>query len=96
MENRRSIGWTALGGLSALAGLMALQQSSSGDEQRQALNELVRELARLDYRAEHGVPYYLNSLRWHPADSLTTATMPCCLRAPECTPCGNDACPRSF
>ncbi|WP_248744866.1 ImcF-related family protein [Pseudomonas sp. MWU12-2037] len=38
--------------------LTALQQSSSGDEQLQALNELVRELARLDYRAEHGVPWY--------------------------------------
>ncbi|MEF9672483.1 hypothetical protein QNM99_09955 [Pseudomonas sp. PCH446] len=31
--------------------MTALQQSSSGDEQLQALNELVRELARLDYRA---------------------------------------------
>jgi type VI secretion system protein ImpL len=38
--------------------LVALQSSGQGDEQLQALNELVRELARLDYRAEHGVPWY--------------------------------------
>ncbi|WP_248807472.1 ImcF-related family protein, partial [Pseudomonas sp. MWU13-2100] len=44
--------------LQARSALTALQQSSSGDEQLQALNELVRELARLDYRAEHGVPWY--------------------------------------
>ena len=38
--------------------LVALQPSGQGDEQLQALNELVRELARLDYRAEHGLPWY--------------------------------------
>jgi len=42
----------------AHSALTALQQSSPGDEQLQALNELVHELARLDYRAEHGVPWY--------------------------------------
>jgi type VI secretion system protein ImpL len=38
--------------------LAALQQSGSSDEQLSALNDLVRELARLDYRAEHGAPWY--------------------------------------
>ncbi|MDI2590461.1 ImcF-related family protein [Pseudomonas sp. 681] len=38
--------------------LAALQQSSQGDEQLSALNDLVRELARLDYRAAHSVPWY--------------------------------------
>ncbi|MNB76345.1 hypothetical protein D3C75_230080 [compost metagenome] len=38
--------------------LTALQQSIPGDAQLQALNELVRELARLDYRATHGTPWY--------------------------------------
>jgi type VI secretion system protein ImpL len=38
--------------------LAALRPSGQGDEQLQALNELVRELARLDYRAEHGLPWY--------------------------------------
>ncbi|MCK1792051.1 ImcF-related family protein [Pseudomonas violetae] len=38
--------------------LTALQQPGSGDEQLSALNDLVRELARLDYRAAHGVPWY--------------------------------------
>ncbi|OWP69987.1 type VI secretion protein VasK [Pseudomonas sp. K2I15] len=38
--------------------LAALQQAGSRDEQLRALNELVRELARLDYRAEHGIPWY--------------------------------------
>lgn len=38
--------------------LAALQQAGSRDEQLLALNELVRELARLDYRAEHGAPWY--------------------------------------
>lgn len=40
------------------ASLAALQQSGSGDEQLSALNDLVRELARLDYRAAHGAPWY--------------------------------------
>jgi len=38
--------------------LAAMQQSGSNDEQVSALNELVRELARLDYRAEQGLPWY--------------------------------------
>jgi len=38
--------------------LAALQQSGSSDEQLSALNDLMRELARLDYRAEHGAPWY--------------------------------------
>ncbi|MHA6575275.1 ImcF-related family protein [Pseudomonas yamanorum] len=38
--------------------LAALQQAGSRDEQLSALNELVRELDRLDYRDEHGVPWY--------------------------------------
>ncbi|MCI8208927.1 type VI secretion protein VasK [Pseudomonas sp. S25] len=38
--------------------LAAVQQPVSADEQLLALNELMRELARLDYRAEHGVPLY--------------------------------------
>jgi len=38
--------------------LAALQPSGQVDEQLHALNELTRELARLDYRAEHGVPWY--------------------------------------
>ncbi len=38
--------------------LAALQKTGSGDEQLGALNDLVRELARLDYRAEHNVPWY--------------------------------------
>ncbi|WP_426102581.1 ImcF-related family protein [Pseudomonas sp. PSPC3-3] len=38
--------------------LAALQQSGSSDEQISALNDLMRELARLDYRAEHGAPWY--------------------------------------
>ena len=38
--------------------LVALEHSAKGDEQFQAFNELTRELARLDYRAEQGVPWY--------------------------------------
>ncbi|MCD4528546.1 MULTISPECIES: ImcF-related family protein [Pseudomonas] len=38
--------------------LTALQQSSRPDEQLLALHELVRELARLDYRIVHGAPWY--------------------------------------
>ncbi|MBV7545614.1 type VI secretion protein VasK [Pseudomonas sp. PDM26] len=38
--------------------LTELEQSAPGDAQLQALNELVRELARLDYRAAHGTPWY--------------------------------------
>lgn len=38
--------------------LVALEQSGKGDAQLRALNDLMRELARLDYRAEHGVPWY--------------------------------------
>ncbi|EJN28195.1 hypothetical protein PMI35_03088 [Pseudomonas sp. GM78] len=38
--------------------LATLQQSSIRDEQFLALNELTRELGRLDYRATHGTPWY--------------------------------------
>ncbi|MDY7533441.1 ImcF-related family protein [Pseudomonas sp. Bout1] len=38
--------------------LAALQQSQSPDEQLRAFNDLVRELDRLNYRDEHGVPWY--------------------------------------
>ncbi|ANF85960.1 ImcF domain-containing protein [Pseudomonas antarctica] len=38
--------------------LAALQQSGSSDEQLSALNDLVRELGRLEYRAEHGALWY--------------------------------------
>ncbi|MFP3518667.1 ImcF-related family protein [Pseudomonas sp. SIMBA_077] len=38
--------------------LATLQQPEQGDQQLKALNELMRELARLDYRAVHGVPWY--------------------------------------
>jgi len=38
--------------------LAALRQSGSSDEQLSALNDLMRELARLDYRVEHGAPWY--------------------------------------
>ena len=38
--------------------LAALEQPGNGDEQLSALNDLVRELARLDYRAAHGAPWY--------------------------------------
>ncbi|MDF9906653.1 UNVERIFIED_ORG: type VI secretion system protein ImpL [Pseudomonas reinekei] len=38
--------------------LTTLEQSQSADEQFLAFNELVRELGRLDYRAEHSTPWY--------------------------------------
>ncbi|KPN92981.1 type VI secretion protein VasK [Pseudomonas nunensis] len=38
--------------------LAALQQPRSNDEQLRALYDLVRELARLDYRAAHSAPWY--------------------------------------
>ncbi|VVQ03448.1 hypothetical protein PS914_04296 [Pseudomonas fluorescens] len=38
--------------------LVALEQSQTGDAQLLALNDLMRELARLDYRAEQGAPWY--------------------------------------
>lgn len=38
--------------------LAALEQPGNGDAQLMALNDLVRELARLDYRATHGAPWY--------------------------------------
>uniref|UniRef100_UPI00261E3E14 ImcF-related family protein n=1 Tax=Pseudomonas sp. TaxID=306 RepID=UPI00261E3E14 len=38
--------------------LAALQQPASSDEQLNALNDLVRELARLDQRAQAGAPWY--------------------------------------
>ena len=38
--------------------LATLQQSSTSDEQFLALNDLTRELDRLEYRATHGTPWY--------------------------------------
>jgi type VI secretion system protein ImpL len=38
--------------------LTTLQQATPGDAQLSALNELTRELGRLDYRASHGTPWY--------------------------------------
>ncbi|WP_318189640.1 ImcF-related family protein, partial [Pseudomonas fluorescens] len=38
--------------------LASLEQAGQGDAQLLALNDLMRELARLDYRAEHGAPWY--------------------------------------
>ena len=38
--------------------LATLQQSSTSDEQFLALNDLTRELDRLEYRATHGSPWY--------------------------------------
>ncbi|MHC8318624.1 ImcF-related family protein [Pseudomonas sp. LB3P31] len=38
--------------------LTTLHESAQGDAQLQALDQLVRELARLDYRAEHGSPWH--------------------------------------
>ncbi|QFG34041.1 type VI secretion protein VasK [Pseudomonas umsongensis] len=38
--------------------LATLQHSATRDEQFLALNELTRELGRLDYRATHGTPWY--------------------------------------
>lgn len=38
--------------------LATLQQPADGDAQLLALNEWVRELARLDYRVQHGAPWY--------------------------------------
>lgn len=36
----------------------ALQQPEAGADTKQKLGELVRELSRLDYRSEHGAPWY--------------------------------------
>ncbi|WP_426114505.1 ImcF-related family protein [Pseudomonas sp. DSP3-2-2] len=38
--------------------LATLQKPGNGDAQLQALNEWVREMARLDYRVEHGAAWY--------------------------------------
>ncbi|WP_223536763.1 MULTISPECIES: ImcF-related family protein [unclassified Pseudomonas] len=38
--------------------LTTLQQATPGDAQLSALNELTRELGRLDYRASHGSPWH--------------------------------------
>lgn len=40
------------------AAYRALQQPVADTETKQALSELVRELSRLDYRGEHGAPWY--------------------------------------
>lgn len=38
--------------------LDAVRQSTNADERLDALREMVHELARLDYRADHGAPWY--------------------------------------
>uniref|UniRef100_UPI00353170CC ImcF-related family protein n=1 Tax=Pseudomonas faucium TaxID=2740518 RepID=UPI00353170CC len=38
--------------------LAALQQATGGSDSLGALDKLVRDLSRLDYRAEHGAPWY--------------------------------------
>lgn len=40
------------------AAYSTLQQPVAGTDTKQALGELVRELSRLDYRSEHGAPWY--------------------------------------
>ncbi len=50
-SNRAEVGQIA-------AAYSALQQPVSGTDTKQALGELVRELSRLDYRSEHGAPWY--------------------------------------
>ncbi len=40
------------------AALTTLQQPAEAHDSRVALDELVRELSRLDYRTEHGAPWY--------------------------------------
>ncbi|WBM34973.1 MULTISPECIES: ImcF-related family protein [Pseudomonas] len=50
-SNRAEVGQIA-------AAYSALQQPVAGTDTKQALGELVRELSRLDYRSEHGAPWY--------------------------------------
>ncbi|WP_243432437.1 ImcF-related family protein [Pseudomonas sp. 32_A] len=50
-SNRAEVGQIA-------AAYSALQQPVVGTDTKQALGELVRELSRLDYRSEHGAPWY--------------------------------------
>lgn len=50
-SNRSEVGQIA-------AAYSALQQPVAGTDSKQALGELVRELSRLDYRSEHGAPWY--------------------------------------
>lgn len=50
-SNRAEVGQIA-------AAYSALQQPVAGVDTKQALGELVRELSRLDYRSEHGAPWY--------------------------------------
>jgi type VI secretion system protein ImpL len=55
--------------------LTTLEQSQSADEQFLAFNELVRELARLDYRAAHGAPWY-QRFGLNPNDQLLATLWP--------------------
>lgn len=50
-SNRAEVGQIA-------AAYSALQRPVAGTDTKQALGELVRELSRLDYRSEHGAPWY--------------------------------------
>lgn len=50
-SNRAEVGQIA-------AAYSALQQPVAGVDTKQALDELVRELSRLDYRSEYGAPWY--------------------------------------
>lgn len=50
-SNRAEVGQIA-------AAYSALQQPVAGTDTKQALGERVRELSRLDYRSEHGAPWY--------------------------------------
>ncbi|WP_442512935.1 ImcF-related family protein [Pseudomonas promysalinigenes] len=50
-SNRAEVGQTA-------AAYRPLQQPVAGTDTKHALGELVRELSRLDYRSEHGAPWY--------------------------------------
>ncbi|WP_395589421.1 ImcF-related family protein [Pseudomonas sp. TR47] len=50
-SNRAEVGQIA-------AAYSALQQPVAGTDTKQALGEMVRELSRLDYRSEHGAPWY--------------------------------------
>ncbi|MNJ20586.1 hypothetical protein D3C77_149210 [compost metagenome] len=57
------------------ASLVALEQSIGVDEQLYALNELARELARLEYRAVAGAPWY-QRLGLNHNDALLAALWP--------------------
>ncbi|WP_191832037.1 ImcF-related family protein [Pseudomonas fluorescens] len=55
--------------------LTTLQQAAPGAEQRRALHQLVDELARLEYRAAHGAPWY-QRFGLNPTEALHAALWP--------------------